>query len=82
MRDTDREAETQAEGEWEPDVGLDPQTPGSRPEPDRRSTAEPPKCPPRKQFRSVMEEHFPSRMWKLTWVRGHNESITFMDLWC
>ena len=37
MRDTGREAETQAEGEagssWEPDVGLDPGTPGSRPEP-------------------------------------------------
>ena len=37
MKDTQREAETQAEGEagslWGPDVGLDPQTPGSRPEP-------------------------------------------------
>ena len=37
MRDTQREAETQAEGEagsrGEPDVGLDPRTPGSRPEP-------------------------------------------------
>ena len=37
MRDTQREAETQAEGEAgscrEPDVGLDPRTPGSRPEP-------------------------------------------------
>ena len=34
MRDTQREAETQAEGEagscGEPDVGLDPRTPGSR----------------------------------------------------
>ena len=33
MRDTDREAETQAEGEAgpcrEPNVGLDPRTPGS-----------------------------------------------------
>ena len=37
MRDTERGAETQAEGEAgscrEPDVGLDPRTPGSRPEP-------------------------------------------------
>ena len=36
MRDTEREAETQAEGEagsGEPDVGLDPETPGSRPGP-------------------------------------------------
>ena len=37
MRDTEREAETQAEGEAEfcsePDVGLDPRTPGSCPEP-------------------------------------------------
>ena len=36
MRDTQREAETQAEGEAEfcsePDVGLDPRTPGSHPE--------------------------------------------------
>ena len=36
MRDTHREAETQAEGEAgsmrEPDVGLNPRTPGSRPE--------------------------------------------------
>ena len=39
MRDTEREAETQAEGEAgslvagsrEPDVGLDPRSPGSRP---------------------------------------------------
>ena len=35
MRDTEREAETRAEGEAgslrEPDVGLDPRTPGSRP---------------------------------------------------
>ena len=34
MRDTEREAETQAEGEAgsirEPDVGLDPRTPGLR----------------------------------------------------
>ena len=39
MKDTERqgEAETQAEGEagsiGQPDVGLDPETPGSRPEP-------------------------------------------------
>ena len=37
MRDTKREAETQAEGEagsmQGPDAGLDPGTPGSRPEP-------------------------------------------------
>ena len=37
MRDTEREAETQAEGEadsmQEPDVGLDPRSPGSGPEP-------------------------------------------------
>ena len=36
MRDTEREAETQAEGEAgscrEPDVELNPRTPGSRPE--------------------------------------------------
>ena len=35
MRDTEREAETQAEGEAgshkEPNVGLDPESPGSRP---------------------------------------------------
>ena len=38
MRDTQREAETQEEGEAgfmhrEPDVGLDPGSPGSLPEP-------------------------------------------------
>ena len=34
MRDAEREAETQAEGEArEPNVGLDPRTPGSQPEP-------------------------------------------------
>ena len=33
MRDTEKEAETQAEGEvGEPLVELDPRTPGSRPE--------------------------------------------------
>ena len=35
MRDPEREAETQAEGEagslWGPDAGLDPRTPGSHP---------------------------------------------------
>ena len=38
MRDTEREAETQAEGEAgsmhrEPDVGFNPRSPGSRPGP-------------------------------------------------
>ena len=38
QREREREAETQAEGEagsmhWEPDVGLDPGSPGSRPGP-------------------------------------------------
>ena len=38
MKDTEREAETQAEGEAgsmhrEPDVGIDPGSPGSRPRP-------------------------------------------------
>ena len=37
MRDTEREAETQVEGEagslGEPDAGLNPRTPGSCPEP-------------------------------------------------
>ena len=37
MRDTERETETQTEEKqapcWEPDVGLDPRTPGSRPKP-------------------------------------------------
>ena len=36
MRDTEREAETRAEGEvgslWGTDMGLDPRTVGSRPE--------------------------------------------------
>ena len=37
-REREREAETQAEGEagsmqWEPDVGFDPRSPGSRPGP-------------------------------------------------
>ena len=37
-REREREAETQAEGEagsmhWEPDVGFDPGSPGSRPRP-------------------------------------------------
>ena len=37
LRDTEREAKTQAEGEagscGEPNVGLDPRTPGPQPEP-------------------------------------------------
>ena len=34
MRETERKAETQAGGECrEPNVGLDPRTPGSQPEP-------------------------------------------------
>ena len=34
MRDTQREAEAEGEaGSREPDAGLDPRTPGSRPEP-------------------------------------------------
>ena len=37
MRDSQKEAATQAEGEagslWGADVGLNPRTPGSRPEP-------------------------------------------------
>ena len=33
MRDTETEAETQAEGEAGSPRGLDPRTPGSRPEP-------------------------------------------------
>ena len=37
MRDTEREAERWQKGEagslWEPDAGLNPRTPGSRPEP-------------------------------------------------
>ena len=51
MRDTDREAETHAEGNAgshrEPDAGLDPRTLGSHPEPkaDRCSTTEPPGIP-------------------------------------
>ena len=33
MRDSEREAEAEAGSPWEPDVGLDPRTPGSQPEP-------------------------------------------------
>ena len=37
MKDTERDAETQAEGaagsQGEPDAGLEPRTPGSQPEP-------------------------------------------------
>ena len=52
MSDTEREAETQAEGEagslrGEPDVGLDPRTPGSLPEPKANtSLTGSPRCPP------------------------------------
>ena len=49
MRDREREAETQAEGEagsmQEPDAGLDPGTPGSRPGPQAVLGAEPPGGP-------------------------------------
>ena len=50
MRDTEREAETQAEGEagfcGEPNVRLDPRTQGSRPKlkADAEPLAEPPRC--------------------------------------
>ena len=47
MTDTQREAETQAEGEagslWGANVGLDPRTPGSHPEP--KADAQPPSHP-------------------------------------
>ena len=33
MRDTETQAEGEAGSLWEPSVGLDPQTPGSRPRP-------------------------------------------------
>ena len=50
MRDTDRERQRLRQREKqaphrEPDVGLNPGTPGSRPEPKTRSTAEPPRHP-------------------------------------
>ena len=49
MRDTQREAERQAEGEagsmQEPDVGLDPGSPGSHMGWRQRYTAEPPGLP-------------------------------------
>ena len=43
QREREREAETQAEGEagskyWEPDVGFDPGSPGSRPGPKAGAT--------------------------------------------
>ena len=45
MRDTQREAETQAEGEagslQEPDAGLDPRTPESRPKPNADGSGSP-----------------------------------------
>ena len=54
MRDTEREAETQTEGEQapskEPDVGFDPETPGSHPGPKAgtKPLSHPgiPTCPP------------------------------------
>ena len=51
MRDTERERQRDRQREKqaprrELDVGLDPGTPRSRPEPDRCSTAEPPRDPP------------------------------------
>ena len=51
VTEREREAETQAEGEagsmhWEPDVGFDPGSPGSRPgAKGRRQTAAPPGLP-------------------------------------
>ena len=60
IRDTQREAETQAEGEagslQEPDGGLDPRTPGSWPKPkaDRCSTTEPPGRPQNDDFIAVL----------------------------
>ena len=49
MRDTEREAETQAKEKQascrEPRVGLDPGTPGSRPERRQALTTKPPTCP-------------------------------------
>ncbi|XP_077715380.1 transcriptional repressor p66-alpha isoform X4 [Canis aureus] len=55
MRDTEREAEIQAEGEAgshrEPDVGLDPGNPASRPEPKFRMTEE--ACRTRSQKRAL-----------------------------
>ena len=50
MKDTQRQRHRQREKQAlcrEPDVGLNPRTPGSHFEPkaDRRSTAEPPRCP-------------------------------------
>ena len=49
MRDTERgqrhrQREKQVPGE-EPDAGLDPRTPGSRPEPKADAQHEPPRCP-------------------------------------
>ena len=62
MRDTEREAETQAEGEagsmQEPDAGLDSRTPGSHPEP--KADAQPlshPGVPPVGDFISIDYTH-------------------------
>ena len=63
VTEREREAETQAEGEAgsmhrEPDVGLDPGTPGSGPEPkaDRCSTTEPPMLPPSPLFVKLLSK--------------------------
>ena len=49
MRDTQREVETEAEGEarflWGAQCGLNPRTPGSWPEFIKGSTTEPPRHP-------------------------------------
>ena len=50
IHDRQREAETQAEGEkqapcWEPDLGLDPGSPGSHPRLKQCQTAGPPGLP-------------------------------------
>ena len=51
MRDTERERQRHRQREkqapcWEPEVGLDPRTPGSNPEPKADAlTAEPPRHP-------------------------------------
>ena len=53
MKDTERERQRHRQREKqapcrEPEVGLDPQTPGSHPS----STTEPPRCPKHSCFRS------------------------------
>ena len=78
-RHTQRETETQAEGEQapcrEPDMGLDPGSPGSCPGPKADApTAEPPRHPERELYLSIhifkaclYVSHHPNR------VRGSNE---------